>query len=72
MSDGTQKASSGPSRDKSTVVETTGVSETFGELCPGDGDGGIGTDMGSRMRSFVSGINGVDNRDKSEACSIRD
>ena len=30
--------SNSPSRDKSTGVETSGVSDTFGELCPGDGD----------------------------------
>ena len=72
MSDGTQKASNGPSRDKSTGIETSGVSDTSGELWPGNGDGGSGTDMGSRMRSSGSGINGVDNHDKSVACSISD
>ena len=53
VSDGTQKACNGPSRDKSTGVETSGVSYTFGELCPGDGDGGIGTVMGKYVACLI-------------------
>ena len=67
-----QKAPRGPTRDKSIGEGTTGVSDVLGDWRTSNGDGGIGHDISSRIRSTGSGINGGDNRDKSVACSIRD
>ena len=54
------------------ILPSRRLQDINGEFCPDFGDGGISGVIGSRMRSFGSGIKGNHNCDKSVACSIRD